>query len=170
MEEKLTSSPNYNRGLTSATVGSSIAEGKVDVKEILENFIIFSKKIIDALQRSTIYKSCAPRCSCAPLARRAARTTVDASRGSRNTESTDIRKSTRLRLRLSFGRRAALVGESLNQRVDSFTCSVRRTSPPTACGSYTRATVGSGSFGLARKREPPVRLRTAALFAVGPIV
>ena len=67
-----------------------------------------------------------------------------------------------LRLRLSFGRRVALVGKSLNQRVASFACSVRRTSPPTACGSYTRATVGSGSFGLARKREPPVRLRTAA--------
>ena len=75
-----------------------------------------------------------------------------------------------LRLRLSFGRRVALVGKSLNQRVASFACSVRRTSPPTACGSYTRATVGSDSFGLARKREPPVRLRTAALFAVGPIV
>lgn len=56
MEEKLTSSPNYNRGLTSATVDSIVAEGKVDVKEILEIFIFFSKKIIDALQRSTIYE------------------------------------------------------------------------------------------------------------------
>ena len=54
MEEKLTSSPNYNRGLTSATVDSIVAEGKVDVKEILENFIFFSKKIIEKLQRSTI--------------------------------------------------------------------------------------------------------------------
>jgi hypothetical protein len=41
MEEKLTSSPNYNRGLTSATVDSIVAEGKVDVKEILESFIFF---------------------------------------------------------------------------------------------------------------------------------
>ena len=55
MEKKLTSSPNNNRDLTSATVDSIVAEGKVDVKEILEIFIFFSKKIIDALQRSIIY-------------------------------------------------------------------------------------------------------------------
>ena len=61
MEEKLTSSPNYNHSLASATVDGIVAEGKVDVKESSENFIFFSKKIIEKLQRSTIYESRAPR-------------------------------------------------------------------------------------------------------------
>ena len=61
MEEKLTSSPNYNRSLASATVDSIVAERNVDVKKISEIFINFSKKIIEELQRSTIYESRAPR-------------------------------------------------------------------------------------------------------------